>query len=144
VDGPERYPFSTWHSGEADSSLLPLLPILLESPAGSVQAPGLLDTGATVNVLPLGLGLQLGLRWDEQVIPLNLSGNLANFEARAVIVESTVGSFAPVRLAFAWTMAEEVPLILGQVNFFLQFDVCFYRSLQIFDVRPRNGSRPAG
>jgi len=28
-------------------------------------------------------------------------------------------------------------LILGQTNFFLEFDVCFYRSKQEFEVKPK-------
>jgi hypothetical protein len=41
----------------------------------------------------------------------------------------------PVPFAFAWSQAENVPLILGQVNFFLKFDVSFYRTQLAFDVR---------
>jgi hypothetical protein len=48
-----------------------------------------------------------------------------------------IGAFPPVRLAFAWSRSDDVPLILGQVNFFMEFDVCFYRSKLEFDVRPR-------
>ena len=39
-----------------------------------------------------------------------------------------------VRLVFAWTQAENAPAIFGQMNFFLEFDVCFYRSQNMFDV----------
>jgi hypothetical protein len=79
----------------------------------------------------------LGAVWEEQTVPLRLTGNLAHYEARALLVFATVGRFPPVRLAFAWTLADEVPLILGQMNFFMEFDVCFYRSRQFFEVRPR-------
>ena len=40
---------------------------------------------------------------------------------------------------FAWVATGEVPLLLGQMNFFLEFDVCFYRSRAILQVRPRQG-----
>jgi hypothetical protein len=43
-----------------------------------------------------------------------------------------------VQLVFAWTKAVQVPLILGQVNFFMEFDVCFYRSQLYFAVSPKN------
>jgi hypothetical protein len=98
---------------------------------------GLLDTGATVNVLPCDTGRQLGAVWDQQTTPVHLTGNLARFEARVLIVSATVGEFAPVRLAFAWTRANNVPLILGQVNFFLEFDVCFFRSQKAFEVKSK-------
>ena len=39
-----------------------------------------------------------------------------------------------VRLAFAWVNSDSIPVILGQINFFLEFDVCFYRSKGMFDV----------
>jgi len=50
---------------------------------------------------------------------LQLSGNLAGEEARGLLLTATIGSFAPTRLVFAWTRAEHVPLILGQIHFFI-------------------------
>uniref|UniRef100_UPI0030DCF34B hypothetical protein n=1 Tax=Pseudanabaena sp. UWO311 TaxID=2487337 RepID=UPI0030DCF34B len=49
-------------------------------------------------------------------------------------MNAKVSDFEPARLVFAWTKAPNVPLILGQVNFFMQFDVCFYRSQLSFEV----------
>jgi len=43
-------------------------------------------------------------------------------------------------LVFAWTRAEHVPLILGQINFFMEYDVCFYRWRAAFDVQPKGAS----
>jgi hypothetical protein len=54
-----------------------------------------------------------------------------------LVVTAEIGDFAPVRLAFAWTQAEKVALILGQMNFFMEFDVCFFRSKFEFDVKPK-------
>jgi len=113
-----------------------MLPITLTG-AESVPVSALLDTGATVSVLPYSVGEQLGLLWEQQSTPVRLSGNLAACEARALIVSAAVGKFPSVRLAFAWTKSDGVPVLLGQVNFFLEFDVCFYRSRSVFDVRPK-------
>jgi hypothetical protein len=55
----------------------------------------------------------------------------------AVLVNATVGNFPTVRLAFAWTRAENTPIILGQVNFFAEFDVCFFKSRHEFQVMPK-------
>jgi hypothetical protein len=55
-----------------------------------------------------------------------------------VIITGQVESFPPVELAFAWTQAAEVPLILGQINFFLEFDICFFRSQAAFEVTPKD------
>ncbi|MEO1273377.1 MAG: hypothetical protein AAFX99_35275, partial [Myxococcota bacterium] len=97
----------------------------------------LLDTGATVNVMPWDLGVQLGAVWNEQNTALTLTGNLARYEARALLVQATLASFEAVQLAFAWSRATDIPLLLGQVNFFQEFDVCFFRSQGHFDVRPK-------
>jgi len=116
---------------------MPYLPVTLSLNGQSLNAEGLLDTGASVNVLPYELGLQLGLVWENEDLSVILAGNLARFEARAVIAEAQVTSFPLVNLAFAWTKSPNAPLILGQANFFFEFDVCFSRSRSEFEIRPR-------
>jgi hypothetical protein len=113
-----------------------MLPLTLAA-QNSIATQGLLDTGAAVNVLPYASGLQLGFDWNKQTAPVQLSGNLAAVEARVVVVSAAVGGFPRARLAFAWAKSDAVPIILGQVNFFMEFDVCFFRSRGIFDVRPK-------
>lgn len=119
------------------ASRLPYLPLTLTFQPAAHSVMGLLDTGATVNVLPYAIGLHLGAVWEQQTTPVRLTGNLAALEARVLLVSARVGAFDPVRLAFAWTRTEEVPLILGQVNFFLEFDVCFFRSRSEFEIRAK-------
>jgi hypothetical protein len=133
----ERFAFTAGHSELGEASLLPYLPLTLAYQGRSVAGMGLLDTGATVNVLPYNIGIELGAVWEQQAASIRLSGNLAQFEARPLIVSALVGRFDPVRLAFAWTRADHIPLILGQVNFFIEFDVCFYRSQQVFEIHPK-------
>jgi len=116
---------------------MPYLSLTLEREGQRKQVFGLLDTGSTVCVLPYRVGLDLGAVWAEQTIPLKLKGNLANFESRALLITAHSGEFAPVNLAFAWTSAENAPLILGQTNFFMTFDVCFYRSQNEFEIKTR-------
>ena len=100
----------------------------------------LLDTGSTVNVLPHSIGLQLGFVWEQRTTLLHLTGSLARLPARGVIVSGQVASFPPVELAFAWTQSTDLPVILGQVNFFMEFDVCFFRSQAAFEVSPKGKS----
>jgi hypothetical protein len=83
------------------------------------------------------LGLQLGLIWENETLSVLLAGNLARFEARAVVVNAKVCSFTTVNLAFSWTQAPDVTLILGQANFFHEFDVCFFWARSEFEVRPK-------
>src|SRR5438874_1491536 len=113
-----------------------MLPLTLTA-GQSIAISGLVDSGAAINVLPYALGVQLGLDWEQQTRPVQLSGNLASVEAQVVVLSAVIGSFPPVRLAFAWAKTDAVSVILGQVNFFLEFDVCFFRSRGVFEVRPK-------
>lgn len=131
----QQFPFVQRDPTLGAASLAPMLPLVLVGKQ-NISALGLLDTGATVNVLPHAVGVQLGFDWDQQTTAVQLSGNLASVEARVVLLSAIVGSFAPVRLAFAWAKTDEIPVLLGQVNFFLEFDVCFYRYRCTFEVRP--------
>jgi hypothetical protein len=135
----EQYPFVERDPNLGAASLAPFLPIILLG-MKSVSVSGLLDTGATVNVLPYSVGEQLGAVWERQPTPMSLSGNLATCEARALVVSVVVGQFPAVRLAFAWAKTDAIPVLLGQVNFFMEFDVCFYRSRGLFEVRPKQAT----
>jgi hypothetical protein len=140
MSNAERYPFIPIESALGEAGLQPRLPFTLRHNNQSVAVVGLLDTGAMVNVLPYQVGIDLGVVWEHQTTALRLTGNLAHFEARALLVSAAVGPFAPVRLVFAWTQAPNVPVLLGQVNFFMEFDVCFYRSQLSFEIRPKGAS----
>ncbi len=129
--------YSKIQNAHGETLLRPQLPIRLSYRSQAVDVIGLVDSGADVNVLPYRLGVALGAIWDEQATALTLSGNLAQYEARGLLVMASVGHFAPVRLAFAWTRAENPPLILGQVNFFAEFDICFSRSKLTFEITPK-------
>ncbi len=132
-----RFPFVQMDSLLGEASRLPAMPIALTYGNRSVNVSGLVDTGSAVNVMPYDIGLQLGGIWDQATTPVYLGGNLAQTDARALIVSAQVGEFLPTRLAFAWAQTNDIPLILGQVNFFLEFDVCFYRSRLSFEVKPK-------
>jgi hypothetical protein len=132
----EQFPFVEMDPAVGAASRLPYLPLLLTL-QHSVPVSALLDTGSAVSVLPHAIGLQLGAVWEQQLTPVRLTGNLAQAEARVLVANGVVGTFPPVRLAFAWTKLDNVPVILGQVNFFLEFDVCFFRARSVFEVRPK-------
>ena len=131
-----QFKYTEMIPGLGESSRKPYVPILLTWQEKTLLVHGLVDSGAATNVLPFDLGKQLGLDWNSQKVPIKLTGNLAQFDARAVLLTATVHDFSPVLLAFAWTQMPGVPLILGQVNFFSEFDICFFRSRGEFELRP--------
>lgn len=135
----KQVPFVPRESSFGEASLAPMLELNLTGELG-VMTSGLVDSGAAVNVLPYSLGMQLGLDWDQQTQSVELSGNLAAVESRVVVLSALVAGFPTVRLAFAWAKTDNIPVILGQVNFFLEFDVCFFRSRGLFEVRPKSNA----
>ena len=129
-----RFAFTEIDPNLGALSTLPYLPLILNYQNQSFTASGLLDTGSSVNVLPYEMGLRLGAVWERQRLSVPLGGNLARFEARALVLTANIAHFLPVELAFAWTQDRNAPLILGHMNFFLAFDVCFYRSDLAFEI----------
>ena len=120
------------------ATLMPRLPITLALGNNSLEVIGLLDTGAAINVLPYSVGVTIGANWESQTTVVPLSGNLANVESRAIVLLASNPEITlnhSIRLAFAWVQTDNVPVLFGQMNFFLEFDVCFYRSQSVFDVR---------
>jgi hypothetical protein len=130
----KRFKFIEKSNSLGEISFVPYLPFNLSSPDNSISVSGLLDTGASVNVLPYEIGLQLGLNWDNYNTSVTLAGNLANFPAKGVILSATIDPFVPITLVFAWTQAKNIPLLLGRINFFQEFDVCFYGSQLAFEL----------
>jgi hypothetical protein len=114
---------------------MPYLPIILCNKGQSVFVHALVDSGSTISVLPFDVGIQLGLDWNAQTYPLpSLVGNLQGLPVFAVLLEVKIESFYPVNLAFAWTQSSDVPVILGQTNFFTEFDVYFFGSKSKFQI----------
>ena len=131
-----RLKYSTTDPIQTKIDSLPRVPLLLAYRDHVHETIGLVDSGATVNVLPFELGIKVGAIWNDEKAVISLTGNLANFPAIPLLLDVTVGKYPPVKLAFAWVKNNQVPLILGQTNFFMEFDVCFYRSLLEFEIKP--------
>ncbi len=61
----ERFPFTGIGNVISEAALMPYLPIVLSLNNRSAAESGLLDTGATVNVMPYHVGVGLGAIWEE-------------------------------------------------------------------------------
>lgn len=129
------FPYISIRETTSPTDLMPFLPLRLLREEKTIDVLGLVDSGATINVLPFQIGLELGAVWENQMPLFQLGGNLANYESRGLIVTATISDFESVNLAFAWTRAENIPVILGQTNFFSMFDICFFRNE--FEIKPR-------
>ena len=130
-----RFPYTGLDS--RSTTLMPRLGMTLAYHKRSVEVIGLVDSGSTVNVLPYSVGLGLQAIWENQPVIPGLVGSLRSVEVRALDVfafHPQLTPRTPIQLVFAWTKSEEVPVIFGQMNFFLVFNVCFYRAEHVFEV----------
>jgi hypothetical protein len=137
LDG-QRYSFTERMDNLGRSVIMPYMPLTLTLGDRSLEVTALLDTGASVNVMPYEIGLQLGAVWENQTVSIPLSGNLARSDSRGLVVKGTIAQFPPVLLGFAWTEMRDMPVILGHMNFFAEFNVCFYRHELAFEVCPKD------
>ena len=132
-----RFQYSTSDPAQDEFDSLPRISLTLRYNNQQVDVHGLVDSGSTVSVLPYEIGLKLGARWDDRKANLRLAGNLGKSPAMPLSTMATIGDFALVQLVFAWVKAANAPLILGQTNFFIAFDVHFYRSRLEFEIEPK-------
>ena len=112
----------------------PLLPVQLISMIASVRTLALVDSGADINVLPYSVGVQLGLNWHEQSSELAIRGARGQGEGYAVLLGLKFGTFPIAEQPFAWLDSDDYPLILGQANFFTDYNICFYFQQLQFEI----------
>ena len=133
-----RFRYSTIDPTQDVHDSLPRLPMVLRDGDQAVEVIGLVDSGATVNVLPYEVGIRLGAIWDDRSANLRLAGSLGSQAAIPLFTTAEINGLPPARLAFAWIKLSDAPLILGQTNSFMEFDVCFYRSKFEFELKPKS------
>jgi len=139
----EQFPYCDRNPVSGGVDLMPDLPIVLRYQSYGLSGVGLVDSGASISVLPYSLGVQLGFDWNTQKAQISLAGTLAHVDARGIVVEAAVGQLSPVRLALAWANSDQVPFLLGQFNFFQAFNVCFFRARGVFEIKqPMASSSP--
>ncbi|MCA9918527.1 MAG: hypothetical protein KC445_11295 [Anaerolineales bacterium] len=110
--------------------------IQLSSGSKGLVVSALVDSGASLNILPFDVGIELGLIWEQQTFPIDLGGVLQDSQAYGVLLKAQIADLEPTQLAFAWVnkSSSEVRTLLGQVNFFQEYDVHFYGNQQFFEI----------
>jgi|SRR5579859_3918375 len=120
------------------TGLAPRLALTLRYGQNAIEINGLLDSGSAVNLLPHPVGLALGAVWAEQPLLEPVAGSFGHLEARGLAVLASHPQLTgnePVRLVFAWALTQDVPVLFGQVNFFMEFEICFYRTQSYFEIK---------
>jgi hypothetical protein len=93
-----RFNYSTTSPTQNEFDSLPRLSLSLHREDRVVESIGLVDSGATVNVLPYGLGLQLGGVWEDRRAIIQLAGNLGNQPAIPFSAIAQIGELLPIEL----------------------------------------------
>lgn len=131
-----QYPFLPRPGGNGPRDLVPLLPFRASHAGVTHDLIGLVDTGSSFSVLPYDTGTQFGVAWGSLPQSLTLAGAGGPTPAKLLRVVAEIGSFAPVSLVFAWASSNNYPILLGQANFFFEFDVCLFRRRSLFEIQP--------
>jgi hypothetical protein len=134
---PLTFPYQYRGVSRDPQTLAPLLPLTLSRGGVSVDVVGLVDSGAMYSILPFDLGARFGVPWNSLAVDILLGRIAAGITAKLLMVEGRIGTHPPTPLVFAWSPTNTVPILLGQVNCFFEFDICFYRSRSEFTVAPR-------
>lgn len=115
-----------------------MLPVTLFYGGRELEVLGLVDSGSMMNVIPYRVGLELSIVWDDHQADMSLGGTFRNVPAKSIVIEGQIEDFPSVNLIFAWSQSDNVRVILGQFNFFQEFDVHFYRSKFEFEINPKS------
>lgn len=104
--------------------------------ANRLTVPAVVDSGATVNVLPRDVGEHFGLRWHEQQKILTPGGIVYGHNSLALLLWGKVPGLKPQKLSFAWSElpSSKIRVLLGQTNFFDEFFVDFRKPLGYFEI----------
>ncbi len=72
----EQFPFCDRNPASGGVDLMPDLPVVLRHQTTTISTAGLLDSGASISVLPYRFGVQLGFDWNTQKgrITVNIRG----------------------------------------------------------------------
>jgi hypothetical protein len=105
-----------------------------------LDVPALVDSGATVNVLPRDIGERFGLDWYEQQHRIDSAGSIYGHPALALPLFATVPGQSPKHLWFAWSelSSNTIRTLVGQINFFDEFYVDFRKPLGYFEIAAKD------
>jgi hypothetical protein len=119
-------------------SMMPIVPIRLEYGSKSLILEGLIDSGASVNVMPYQVGLELGFDWDKCVVGPAITGSVSSEETRMLVARGYIANLELIELGFMWTKSPTFRLLLGQNNFFKYFKICFSRTNLTIQLAPES------
>ena len=132
-----RFPYRVIPGGVGPTGQMPLAPVTLAHHSRAVSAEALVDTGSPVCLVPQAVGRQLGIDPKKHPLRVSIGGALAGSGGHALNLYIALAPFPPLYIPFVWMDDDRSPVILGQLGFLQEFDVCFFRSRAEFEIRPK-------
>ena len=117
-----------------DQVARPFIPVIISFHGKAIDTMALLDSGADISILPYEMGKAVGADWSRQPALWHLEGFGGEFETKKLVADLVIGAWRPLRIIFGWTRSNDVPLFLGQLNFFHLVEICFYRSRDLVQL----------
>jgi hypothetical protein len=133
---PAQFPFISRGTGGPVPDLAPIVPIRLSRGGVNLDVAGIVDSGASVSVLPYSVGARFGIDWDSLSVPCIIGGSVGGMPGKMLVLDGTIHPFPPVPLVFAWVRDDRPPILLGQTNFFMEFDAFLFRRQGFFQIQP--------
>ena len=115
------YPYLVRTEYVPDLVARPFLPVRIRYRQLEIQTMALLDSGSDINVLPYKLGLDLGADWDSREDIEGLEGIGGGLIAKRFVADLYIETWPSIRQIFAWARDDDIPVILGQVDFFQNY-----------------------
>ena len=118
-----KFPLVPVHS---DIGILykPFIPVFLKTPLGALRINFLLDSGADYSVAPRQIAESMGL--DLGALPHKNVSGLEGGKVKGALGKLS-GEIAghPFKVRCLFTDRNDVPSLLGRLDFFDRFDICF-------------------
>lgn len=114
----------------------PVASVILQNGSMNVQVQFYIDSGADLTMIPFRFGRALGL----EHAPTDAVRELRGVSGVGIpyVLKNVVLNFGERTIAarVAWTLVEDVPLLLGRIDIFNQFEITFNESKGWIDFKP--------
>lgn len=119
----------------------PVANVILENGGLQVETSMYIDSGADVTMIPLRFGRALGLKQTSSDMILELrgiSGSGIPYLLKRIVL---ILNGEKLKARIAWALVEDVPLLLGRVDVFKQFQIVFDERKGWIDFKKHNLKR---
>ena len=117
---------------------IPTAIVEIKSQKLSLSCKMLVDTGAYLSMIPYSVGIELGLTISEDEILEAGGAGGASIPHVVKELEIQIGDYS-IHARIGWALTDEVPLLLGRLDIYDEFDIEFSQSRRKVIFRKMSG-----